>query len=596
MVIKNIIEKKDRHRLLLDKYLKSQKNIFSNLLEHMDDKEAMEYFKEMDMANDELLQKALKPCNLTLNKSQLHENTLIPAEKMVSKPQISDDVKSSAEKSDIKRFFVSLKEKPLAAEKSYHFPKEGEVLVFGDKSKEIQAFLQTMNLTAINVDYSADEDYFENLDYNNIVGCIALDHPTCETVDDLGFIRSVFLASKHLSKDVFFKKQGHFFIVATTSDGKFSFDKTDQMDVKGSISGLVKSVNIEWGNNVRMKYFNFHKALQLHQLLPLIKEDTEKSDIVEAAYDGNNVRYEYLLDEITPKQATAKSVPNENDVFLATGGAGGVTSECLKKLIQQHKPKFILLGRTNLDIEDKFKGLTSLAEVRQVLIDENAASKTKKKPAEIEQIAKTKFLQLESIRNLDEIKSYGCGAVYYQCDVNNEQDVKNAIMAGEKELGKITGIVHGAGIISDKFVRDKTFDDFKRVFDCKYQGINNMIKHVDCDNLRFIVLFSSAAGYFGNRGQSDYATANEYLNIFSKWFNHHYPNCNTISINWGAWDGGMVDPALRKIMRMNGVKLIPLHVGAQYFIDTLEKEQYMDRAQIVVNFSDKWDIGKSIVI
>ena len=56
-----------------------------------------------------------------------------------------------------------------------------------------------------------------------------------------------------------------------------------------------------------------------------------------------------------------------------------------------------------------------------------------------------------------------------------------------------------------------------------------------------LALFSSAAGFFGNAGQSDYAAANEVLNQYALQFSQKHPKCNVVSFNWGPWEGGMVD-------------------------------------------------------
>jgi hypothetical protein len=85
------------------------------------------------------------------------------------------------------------------------------------------------------------------------------------------------------------------------------------------------------------------------------------------------------------------------------------------------------------------------------------------------------------------------------------------------------------------------------------------------------VLFSSAAGFYGNPGQSDYALANEILNKSAHIFQRAHPHCHVISFNWGPWDGGMVTPALRALFAERQIDIIPVDSGAQMLVDELER-------------------------
>ncbi len=62
-----------------------------------------------------------------------------------------------------------------------------------------------------------------------------------------------------------------------------------------------------------------------------------------------------------------------------------------------------------------------------------------------------------------------------------------------------------------------------------------------CENdpLKYIIIFSSVAARMGNKGQVDYAMANEVLNKMARQQSYKRNNCRVISFNWGPWDGGM---------------------------------------------------------
>jgi hypothetical protein len=69
------------------------------------------------------------------------------------------------------------------------------------------------------------------------------------------------------------------------------------------------------------------------------------------------------------------------------------------------------------------------------------------------------------------------------------------------------------------------------------------------------VLFGSIAGALGNRGQCDYAAANDALEELGRlWSN---PDRRGLTVHWGPWaGGGMVSPELMRSYAARGIKLI----------------------------------------
>ena len=79
--------------------------------------------------------------------------------------------------------------------------------------------------------------------------------------------------------------------------------------------------------------------------------------------------------------------------------------------------------------------------------------------------------------------------------------------------------------------------------------------------------------------------ANEVLSKFALYLKTKQPACRTVSINWGAWDGGsMVDESIRNITRGTKLSLIPLQDGTTYFIEQFYEHD--NPAQIVINSTD----------
>jgi len=155
----------------------------------------------------------------------------------------------------------------------------------------------------------------------------------------------------------------------------------------------------------------------------------------------------------------------------------------------------------------------------------------------------------------------------------------------EREVGPVRGIIHGAGLLADCKIWNKDMSRFCAVLDTKLKGLNHILSCVDKNGLKLVVAFSSVAGYFGNDGQMDYAAGNEFLDKFAHRFRKKYPNCKTLAINWGAWDGGMMDYIYRKTLTEKGYVLIPMEVGANYFANEILNG--LPYGQILISNNDK---------
>ena len=97
--------------------------------------------------------------------------------------------------------------------------------------------------------------------------------------------------------------------------------------------------------------------------------------------------------------------------------------------------------------------------------------------------------------------------------------------------------------------------------------------------MRAVVFFSSVAGAFGNRGQADYAAANDALDALARGLNEATA-ARVLSIGWGPWGGGgMVTPELQKQYQQRGVGIIDPEDGVQRLLNELAAG---DHPQVVV--------------
>ncbi|GAC1313291.1 MAG: hypothetical protein NVSMB14_14590 [Isosphaeraceae bacterium] len=138
----------------------------------------------------------------------------------------------------------------------------------------------------------------------------------------------------------------------------------------------------------------------------------------------------------------------------------------------------------------------------------------------------------------------------------------------KETFGEPVGLIHAAGIIQDKLMRDKTPDSFDRVWGVKIEGALNLARLLPVNRMRFTAYFSSIAGRFGNAGQADYAAANEAINKLAIWLDRRSAG-RVVSMIWGPWAGvGMVSEIESHLAR-RGHGLIPPELGARSFVDEL---------------------------
>ena len=91
---------------------------------------------------------------------------------------------------------------------------------------------------------------------------------------------------------------------------------------------------------------------------------------------------------------------------------------------------------------------------------------------------------------------------------------------------------------------------------------------IEPDALKFAAFFSSVAGRFGNRGQADYAAANDVLNKLALWLDRRWEG-RVVSMIWGPWSGvGMVSD-LEGHLGRQGFGMIPPNEGKTRLGDEL---------------------------
>ncbi|AJQ25405.1 type I polyketide synthase [Pelosinus fermentans] len=260
------------------------------------------------------------------------------------------------------------------------------------------------------------------------------------------------------------------------------------------------------------------------EIIEILKENSQSSIDNHVRYQGgtrwvNGWREVAVTEEI--------SLPwKDNGVYLITGGAGG-----LGLIFAQ-------------EIAHTVKNATLILTGRSVL-DEGKQEKIKA------------------------IETLGAFVEYRKVDVADKQAVGDLIQSIQEKFGSLSGIIHSAGVIRDKFMIQKTKEEMQEVLTPKVTGLVNLDHASKEMNLDFFLLFSSMAGSLGNVGQADYSTANAFMDGYARYRNDMVVSKQrygqTLSINWPLWkDGGMhVDKEAEKAMQGMGMIAMETPIGIQ---------------------------------
>lgn len=364
------------------------------------------------------------------------------------------------------------------------------------------------------------------------------------------------------------------FATVSRLDGRFGFEsQTPLIDpTSGGLAGIAKCAAREWPEVVSRAFdlgsdWSSNQSAARKFVEELMHEGPTETGVSSTQTVG-------LKATEVPVDSVAVSRPiNAGDVVIVSGGARGVTAEAALALARAWQPRLVILGRNPEPVAEPewLSPLSSEAEIKQALIRRSAAGVT---PKAIQSQTQQILASREIARQLSRLRSIGVSAHYFSVDVRDESAIQQIVTRVQREWGPVRGIIHGAGVLADQKIEDKTREQFERVYQTKILGIESLLSCINVSELKVLGLFSSYTARFGRIGQIDYAIANEVLNKMARQFAASHPQCRVASFNWGPWDGGMVQGGLKQLFAAEGVDLIPLEAGAKLLVQELEQSSH----------------------
>ena len=382
--------------------------------------------------------------------------------------------------------------------------------------------------------------------------------------------KSLFELLKYCAGDL--TRGGHV-VAATAFGGRFGRDghATATSATAAGVNGLLKTLAFEWPD-ATFKVVDFDPTASGDSVAAaLIQELLTGDREVEVGF-AEGSRYVFAVTAAPfPQPRPELHRLEDHSVILVTAGARGITAEVVSRLA---RPTFtlVVIGRLPHPgaAQDRFSTMATAAELRQGLLMDARQRGEAVTPVEVERRVQDVLRAREIARNLAKLKESGAQIEYFAVDVRDERAFGAAIDGIYARHGRLDAVIHGAGIIEDKLLADKSTQSFERVFDTKVDSAFILGRYLRPEGLRLVVFFTSVAGVFGNRGQSDYAAANEVVNRLGMQLEQRWRHTRVVAINWGPWDNpGMASEEVRRQFRDRGIVPISTVEGCRFFVDEI---------------------------
>ncbi len=356
-------------------------------------------------------------------------------------------------------------------------------------------------------------------------------------------------------------------LIATVTLGGGEFDTGSEADAvhpwRGGLAGMMKTAAKEW-EGARFRNVDFTALPGATELLDELLTDGP----VEVGHrDGRRLTKVPMRQELPEGAPETPAVQLDRDsVVLVTGGARGITAQVACEIARQTQARLILLGRSGVPNTESCawaRGISDPMQLRTELINRMRDSGEKFTPRDVESRLSRVMADCEILDNLQTIEQAGSQVEYLSCDLRDDIALTSVVRDLQSRFDRVDAVVHGAGVIEDRYIVDKTTESYDRVVGTKLDGLLTLLRLIDPEQLKMLALFSSVSGFFGNPGQVDYAAANEKLNRISARLNQLWPG-KVVALNWGPWQGaGMVTPEVARQFETRGVPMISVPAGCR---------------------------------
>ena len=466
------------------------------------------------------------------------------------------------------RRVVSMEPAPPSEEEAFRPPAGRKIFVTEDRAGLARALLDALGDLGLGAVLVSPDILNHRSDLPPACGLIFV--ASAEGKHSTTELREAFELARRLGPDLLdsARRGAALFATVTRLDGACGFgDRPLEHPLQGALAGLAKTAAREWPEvlchalDLDPGWKDVRAAARA-----VVREALQRGPVEVGLGPGGR-----LTPRLVQRDYPVGTFPlSPGEAVIVSGGARGITAACALALARQARPALVLLGRTPPPGPEPswMEGLKEEGDIRRALVREEFSG-APARPAEAEKRLRELLAAREIRHTLKALEELGVPAVYQGVDIRDGGRLAAAVAEARARFGPIRGLIHGAGVLEDRLILDKTSEQFDRVVETKLGGFLVLRQALAGEDLRLIVLFSSVTARFGNRGQADYAMANEALNKLARAEAQRRPGCRVVAVNWGPWDCGMVTPAIRREFERQGVELLSAEQGAASLIAEL---------------------------
>ncbi|HEU4710330.1 MAG TPA: type I polyketide synthase [Pyrinomonadaceae bacterium] len=254
----------------------------------------------------------------------------------------------------------------------------------------------------------------------------------------------------------------------------------------------------------------------------VITEGLAAKGYVEVQYDEAGRRWSPVVRSLELPHPSGTLPLSRKDLLIVTGGGKGITAECALALAKESGARMVLIGQAQPESDQELS--TNLSRFAAAHIDFR----------------------------------------YFATDITDAARVRQLITNVEKELGPVTGIIHGAARNVPRLLSKLDAEGFRQTLAVKVQGARNLLAAIDPGQLRLLVTFGSIIARSGLPGEADYGLANEWLAQLTEEWGRAHPSCRCLSVEWSVWSGqGMGARLGRTRLLQQGVTPISPEQGVE---------------------------------
>lgn len=272
--------------------------------------------------------------------------------------------------------------------------------------------------------------------------------------------------------------------------------------------GAVKVIPIEY-KNISCEMIDVEANLSDRQTDNIIDEtfDDSKNGIVAMRF---NKRFKQIYLNTQLQKGNKSQISfKDGGVYIITGGLGGIGLNLAQYISKKVSAKLVFVSRSEFPDESLWNEWLVTHE-------------------------KGDIVSLK-IRELIKIKERGCEILVLRADITSVDDMNRLHEHVMAKYGCVNGIICAAGEPGGGMIETKTREIAEKVFSAKVDGTRIVYNAFKETKPEFMILTSSLNAVTGGFGQSDYCSANAYLDNFANAYDSDF--MRVISINFDRWPG-----------------------------------------------------------